>query len=138
MSRIRESLKQILACDKPRLGEMFYARFLSSCPAAKEFFDGSNMKMQVHMLVNGLLVVEALAAHNYPSSKSYLKVLGHRHFQRDIPLEMYPPFRDAMLATLQEFHADSWNADLEQEWRVAFDAVIDEMAQGYTSEPVFY
>jgi len=59
------------------------------------------------------------------------------HFQR-IPAELFAPFRDAMLATLQEFHADAWDAELEQEWRRAFDAAIEAMLQGYTPEPMHY
>ena len=138
MTGIQESLHRILAYDKPRLGELFYPKFLSACPAAGAFFNGSNMQMQAHILVNSLQVVVALAEHNYPAAKSYLRILGHRHFQRQIPPELYAPFRDAMLATLQEFHADSWNADLERDWRLAFDAATDAMMQGYTHESVFY
>lgn len=138
MIGIQESLHQILACDSPRLGELFYPKFLSICPAAAAFFDGSNMQMQAHILVNSLQVVVALAEHNYPAAKSYLKILGHRHFQRHIPPEIYVPFRDSMLATLQEFHGDAWDGDLEHDWRRAFDAATEAMMQGYTPEPVFY
>lgn len=138
MTGIRESLHRILACERPRLGELFYPRFLAACPAAGEFFLGTNMQMQANILINSLQMVVALSQHNYPAAKSYLKIIGHRHFQRQIPEAHYAAFRDAMLDALEEFHAEDWNDELARDWRLAFDDATVAMLQGYTPEPVFY
>lgn len=138
MNTLQESLHQILSHDQHRLGERFYARFLSAHPEASNFFHGTNLEMQAHLLLNSLQMIVALAEHNYPAAKSYLKVVGHRHYQRQIPSELFPPFRDAMLATLQEFHGETWNSERERLWSEAFDAAIAAMLQGYTSDTVLY
>ena len=138
MNRLNDSLRRIMDCDKPLLGELFYAKLFAAYPAARVFFEHTNMQMQVHILINGLQVAVALAGENYPAARSYLKVVGHRHYQRQIPTELYPLFCDAMLATLREFHTGEWTPELEQEWRRALEASVAAMLEGYTREPVFY
>lgn len=138
MNRIQDSLHQILSCHKPRFGELFYDNFLAMCPSARLYFEHTNMQMQIHIVVNGLQMAVAMAGENYPAAKSYLKVLGHRHFERHIPADLYRPFCEAMLVTLRQFHADSWTPELEQDWRSALEAATAAMLEGYTAEPVFY
>jgi hemoglobin-like flavoprotein len=135
---LRDSLHQILACENHRLGERFYENFFTAQPAAREFFRETNLEFQAHILLNSLQMIVALAEHNFPAAKSYLKVVGHRHFQRQIPPELFPPFRDALLATLREFHAETWNSELAKCWNVAIDNATAAMMQGYTSAPVTY
>ena len=138
MASIAESLHQIMACEKNALGDLFYQKFFSAHPEARRYFEATNLKFQAHMLLNGLQMVVALSEHNYIAARSYLKVLGHRHYQREIPRELFPVFRDTMLSTLREFHLSDWNEPLEQQWRAAFDLAIEAMLEGYTAEPVFY
>jgi hemoglobin-like flavoprotein len=78
-----------------------------------------------------LIVVESHFTHSYPATTHYLHVLGHRHHQSGIPPEHFPKFRDCLLETLAEFHAESWSPDLAAAWRAAIDLAAGTMLEGY-------
>ena len=126
---IRQSSQQILDSGT-KLTDRFYEIFLARCPEARPYFRGSNMEAQSVMLT-----VALGAAREHPKIKngfqSYLRLLGTRHKDRDIPRELYGDFFDALLATLQEFHESEWNDALAQQWRDALRAVEALMFEGY-------
>lgn len=117
---------------------MFYDEFLSACPAAKPYFDGLDLKVQARVLIASLQMVVACKLHNYPAALSYLTLLGNRHHRRNIPHELYPPFRDAMLLTLAKHHGDGWDEQLRAEWHDAFNVAIEAMLDGYRAQHLTY
>jgi len=135
---LQDSLHRILQQGKGELGTTFYAKFFEVCPEARKFFENVDLAVQANVLVNALHVVVSHGCHRFPATESYLKILGHRHHQRQIPAEMYPRFFDAMLLVLKEFHGDSWGPELEQEWREAFELTGQTMAAGHVDGPVCY
>jgi hemoglobin-like flavoprotein len=62
----------------------------------------------------------------------YLKILGHRHGERNIPPDLYPPFRDCLLETLSCFHGSDWSNVLQAQWHAAIEKASDVMLQGYS------
>jgi hemoglobin-like flavoprotein len=138
MSVLQESLHKILASRSPTIGDLFYPRLFAACPEAVAFFDDTEMQVQSHILTNGLQVVVAIGSYGYPAAESYLKIIGHRHFHRKIPADMYAPWGDCMLATLEEFHGAEWNGELAKQWQNAIQIATQAMLKGYTPDPMHY
>lgn len=128
---IHQSLKAILESE-PVFGERFYATFFTRCPKAKEHFSGIDMRRQALLLTMALTLIEQHATHGYPAVVQYLRHLGNRHKERDVPRDMYAEWRDCMLVALSEFHGDDWNATLSRQWSDAIDGVSEAMLGGYT------
>jgi hemoglobin-like flavoprotein len=61
----------------------------------------------------------------------YLRYLGTKHHDRGIPAELFPKFRDALLAALERFHSNDWNAHLARQWHDAIDHATATMLSGY-------
>lgn len=137
-TRLQQSLHAILSCPRQELGQLFYDKFLTNCPAAAPFFAGLNLQVQAKVLVNSLQAVVACQLNQYPAAESYLTVLGNRHYRRNIPESLYPQFRDAMLATLAEFHGSEWDTELNDQWRAALDRASAVMLRGYLVEHLTY
>jgi hemoglobin-like flavoprotein len=127
---LEASLEQILESNH-QFGEMFYDIFFEEYPEAKDYFEGTNMRGQAMMLSVALRLMGDYHARGFAAIEHYLQVLGTRHSDRRIPREMYPKWRDALLATLAHFHDSDWNDTLAAEWRDAIDAVSEVMFKGY-------
>jgi hemoglobin-like flavoprotein len=61
----------------------------------------------------------------------YLKYLGTKHHSRGVEPDLYPKFRDALLATLEEFHGRDWDLLLARQWGEAIDRAAATMLEGY-------
>lgn len=127
---LSESLYAILS-DRDRLAAMFYQHYLGNVPAVRRHFQGTLLHGQAVLLTMALMVVEQNFIHHYPATAMYLRYLGSKHAQRGIPIEEFPGFREALLATLAEFHGSAWSEELAFEWRSALDAAIALMQEGY-------
>jgi hemoglobin-like flavoprotein len=133
---IAESIQQIQTREEV-VTDLFYDIFLDRHPEVREFFIGVNLLHQAAILRMSLLLIELHYEQVTPAMREYLKVLGHRHAQRKIPVDHYPSFRDCLLETLRRFHGTDWTDNLEREWQVAIEAATAAMLQGY-SGPVGY
>jgi hemoglobin-like flavoprotein len=133
---IAQSIQLILSRDEI-VTDLFYDIFLDRHPEVREFFIGVNLHHQAAVLRMTLLVIERHYQQATPAMRDYLKVLGHRHAERKIPVKHYPSFRDCLLETLFRFHGADWTDTLEREWRVAIEAATAAMLQGY-SGPTAY
>jgi len=135
---LHESIHQILDSSKDRLGEIFYEVFIERCPEVQAHFEGVNLRVQSTMLMNALQIIASHSTHLRPATSEYLKILGHRHFQRQIPAELYAPFCEAMLVALERFHGDSWDPQLADEWRAALNAGTKMMLVGHVPGAMSY
>lgn len=133
-----ESLNHVLRDADHRLTERFYDLLFERNPEAKPYFQAVNLRHQKALLRMAMQVIVSHYHHRYPATEDYLRVLGHKHFERDIPPALYPPFRDALLAALAAFHGLEWDQSLELEWSAAIDAAIAVMLSGYVPGPLFY
>jgi hemoglobin-like flavoprotein len=138
MQPIEESLHEILRHGKAELGGVFYARLFESHPETQVFFRNVDLDVQANLLINALHIVVSHGCHRFPATESYLKILGNRHHQRQIPIDMYARFCDVLLNVLEDFHGDDWNPELAKQWRDAFDLTMEAMIAGHVDGPQYY
>ncbi len=112
------------------VADLFYTTLLDRYPQVRAYFADVNIWPQAVLLTMALKLVEQHYVHHYSAMRSYLKILGHRHRERlKIPAEMFPPFGDCLLMTIQEFHGSEWDQGLEDQWRAAIDEAIAVMLE---------
>jgi len=133
---IDESIQVILTHEKI-VADLFYLTFLDHYPAVQQFFVNVDMQQQNVLLTMGLFIAEQYFRFQYPTMKHYLQLLGHKHYLRKVPFEMYADWRDCLVETLRQFHGTAWTFDLEIEWTAAIDLASRIMLQGYTAQPKF-
>lgn len=127
---IGESVSLVLASSDV-FGNVFYEEFFRRSPEAKAHFAGVDMQRQALALTMALPLIEQLHRHAYPAIRNYLSILGHRHGHRGIPVELYPVWGEAMLASLERFHGEAWDAPLAEQWREALAEASRVMLEGY-------
>ena len=127
---IHASLDQILA-KKTSFAESFYRRLEREHPAVFAHFEGVDMRYQVNLLTMALVVIEKEYRSPNEAVKSYLRVLGTKHAQRQIGREDYVLWTESMLRALAEYHGDDWNENVSREWRDAIEIALDQMFIGY-------
>jgi hemoglobin-like flavoprotein len=127
---IEQSLRQVLG-QQETVVDLFYVTFLDRYPEVRPYFAGVNLRHQAVLLTMALMVIEGYYSHGYPATEAYLRYLGSRHHGWGIAPEHYPKFRDALLATLEQFHGSDWEPELARQWREAIDRAIKAMLQGY-------
>jgi nitric oxide dioxygenase len=127
---IHGSVEKILRA-KDELGTMFYKRLFAEHPEFKRYFDDLDLQRQNRLLATGLMIIEADATRPTSAIEVYLQHLGTQHHDMKIPKHLYDTWVETMLQTMQEFHGQEWTSDLEQQWRRAFRAAVDNIFQGY-------
>jgi hemoglobin-like flavoprotein len=121
---IQGSVRQILERGQV-MADLFYANLLDHHPQVRAYLADVNLQRLAVLLTMALKLVEQHYVHRYPAVRSYLKVLGQRHRDRfGIPAEMFPPFGDCLLLSLQQFHGSEWDQGLEDQWRAAIDEAV--------------
>jgi hemoglobin-like flavoprotein len=128
---IQESMRRILEQRDGLAEPFFYAVFFDQSPEVMAHFRGVNLKQQAVLLTVALMVVERHYTRPCPTTEMYLKYLGTKHHSRGIEPELYPNFRDALLATLEEFHGRDWDLLLARQWGEAIDRAATTMLEGY-------
>jgi hemoglobin-like flavoprotein len=127
---LHESLHCILG-HKDNLADRFYQVFFERYPEVRPYFDGIDIRHQAEVLRMALMIMECHHTHAYPATGNYLKYLGTRHHERGVPLALFSKFRDALLASLKEFHGPDWDEELAGQWCGAYDQATQAMAEGY-------
>ena len=127
---INESIERILG-RTDIVADLFYTVFLDRYPELREFFAGVDLKRQAVLLTIALCTVEDYYTRRYKAAELYLKYLGTKHYDLNIPRETYAMFHDAMLATLEQFHGDEWDNALAEQWSDALRQATDLMFEGY-------
>jgi hemoglobin-like flavoprotein len=127
---IQASLDRVLQ-QQDLVIERFYALFQDRYPEVRRHFEGANLRRLALMLTVTLMVAVRRQVSPAPVPELYLKYLGTKHHDLGVPPESYPKFRDALLATLQGFHGEDWNAGLAAQWAEALDHTAETMLDGY-------
>ncbi|MCA9029059.1 MAG: hypothetical protein KDA86_28015 [Planctomycetaceae bacterium] len=127
---ISESVEALLS-SKALVIEHLYDRLFESRPDLRQHFENRDMRIQASMLTVALASVEAYYSQRFPATGHYLKVLGNRHFHEGVRTEDYAAFREALIGTLQEFFAETWDQPLANQWHEALDLAIETMMEGY-------
>jgi hemoglobin-like flavoprotein len=127
---IQESIHCILE-RRDCFADLFYIVFLDEYPQVRQHFLDIDLKHQAVLLTMALMVIERHYSAQYPATRMYLKYLGAKHQKRGISADLYPSFRDALLATLERFHSSNWDTNLANEWSGAIDEGIATMLEAY-------
>jgi len=133
---IEQSIQRLLA-EKSTIVRLFYDRFPAEHADVRDYFVDVDLEQQAVVLTMALVMVESYFSHAYPATRHYLKVLGHRHHERQIPPELYPKFCECLLKTLAEFHGNDWDTELSIEWRDALEMASKAMLDGYRRPYVY-
>ena len=133
---IAESVQALLNSHE-RVVEEFYGRFLDRHPDLRHHFESRDLSIQASIVTMALVSVEGYYSSQLPATKHYLRVLGHRHFHNGIRREDFPKFRDVLLETLKDFHAQDWDDKLHHQWHLAIDEAVEVMLEGYTKTYTF-
>jgi hemoglobin-like flavoprotein len=127
---IRDSLRRILE-DREGVAARFYEVLFERSPEAKLLFKDVNLKHQTVLLTMSLMVVERHHESNFAATQLYLQYLGHKHHMRAVSPELYPVWVESLLAALERFHGQDWDAEAAGQWREALDGATRLMLDGY-------
>ncbi len=127
---ISDSMHAILSRQEV-VTDLFYLKFLDRYPDVQKYFHDVDLQQQAVLLRMSLQIVVLYYAHRYPAAEQYLRVLGRKHSDRQIPLELFADWRDCLLDTLEQFHGKDWNERLETQWTDAVNLATDAMRGGY-------
>ena len=127
---ISQSIHEILS-RQDVVTDLFYVKYLDRYPDVRNYFTNVDMAQQAVLLRMALTVVAQYYVDRYPAAQQYLTVLGHKHYLRNIPPDLYADWRDCLLDTLEQFHGNDWNEQLETEWTEAVNLATDEILKGY-------
>lgn len=127
---IGESVRRVLNREEI-VADLFYEIFLDRFPEIQTYFIDVDLSHQAVLLTMALQMIEIHHRHNYPATRKYLHVLGHRHHRMGIPGDAYPKFRECLLVTLQRFHGNDWSETLENQWHTAITQAAQVMLEGY-------
>jgi len=127
---IRESMDRVLASEE-LLGEIFYEEFFRKAPQAKAHFENVDMRRQALVLTMALPMIAHHQTSSSPAIGHYLRLLGSRHREWEIPPDLYPAWSEAMLAALEHMLGDAWDEELAVEWRAALQKASATLLSGY-------
>jgi hemoglobin-like flavoprotein len=104
-------------CAAPEFFHAFYQTFVESCPEAKPLFAGTDFERQNKLLRHaiGLLLIFPRQPDGEPN---LLSRIAERHSRQGLGIEprLYPPFVDALMATVRTFDSE-YTPAVEQAWR---------------------
>lgn len=105
------------ASARPEFYATFYANFFKVCPDARPRFAKTNFERQ-HKLLHHAIGMLLIYPKHQTDEPNLLSRLARRHGRKDldIPVSMYPPFVDALIATLRQCDA-AFTDQLEKAWR---------------------
>ena len=133
-----EASFETLAGRGSEFTDAFYARLFERYPELEPKFSGVLLAHQGAMLMSALGIVAATTQRRQMAADAYLKVLGHRHYLRDIAVEDYGKFKAVLLETMGNQLGAAWNPPLEAAWDAALDHAIETMRKGHREGPVIY
>lgn len=116
------------------IAQLFYDKYLQRYPDVGRFFETTDMNQQAVMLRMALTIVEQYFRFRYRAMEDYLRILGFRHMRQGIPRELFADWRDCMLDTLEDFHAEDWGDSLESQWTAAINLALERIHEGYDLE----
>jgi hemoglobin-like flavoprotein len=130
---IQESLHGI-QLRGTKLADQFYGLLLNRYPELSNYFLGVQLGQQAVLLTNILTVVVQHYCQDYPTSKSYLRILGGKHEKLGISSDAYPKFTDGLMIALEQFHGAAWTDELAVQWRNAIELAARTLLEGYATQ----
>lgn len=124
---LRDSFDLIIDRN-PDLTLRFYEILFQRNPSLASMFR-RDRKAQAKMLAGAIAaVLDHLE--DAPWLESTLGQLGAKHVEYGVTNAMYDQVGNALLATLAEVADESWSAEVERQWTLAFSAIASMMQAG--------
>jgi NAD(P)H-flavin reductase len=117
----------------------FYATLFVTHPDVRDMFP-LGMATQRDKLVSALARVVS-NVDDLPAIVPLVEQLGRDHRRFAVRAEHFPAVGEALLATLEHFLGDGWNAELAAEWAAAYELVAGTMqmaAEADAHQPPWY
>jgi adenylate cyclase len=126
---IIQSTFALVAPQRQRFSERFYANLFAVAPETKAQFADTPPELQDRMFVEILFLV-ARSVSRLDAMAPALTALGARHVAYGTLGSQLPLAKRALLATLRELLGDAMTAEVEAAWSETFDAMAEPMARG--------
>lgn len=110
----------------------FYNILFSENPESKKLFKSVDMRKQEKALIKSLVfIVENLRMPD--NLLPYLKKMGARHMRYGVKEVHYDWVGQALIETFAHFFGGSWTPELEKNWILAYEFLVEKILDGYTS-----
>jgi hemoglobin-like flavoprotein len=113
--------------------DAFYQRFIASSDEVRAKFAGTDMKRQVRMLEDSLLVVAvAIQGEEGSPARDDLPRIAARHSRQDLDIRpgLYDVFLECLVETVRT-HDPQFTNEIEAAWRETMRFGIDYMSARY-------
>jgi NAD(P)H-flavin reductase len=124
IARLKRSFARI-AMHGDEVPLHFYSDLFLKYPETRSMFPVSMQAQRTH-LVDALASIVA-SVDNVENLTGYLRDLGRGHRKFGTVAEHFDAVGDSLLATLAYFSGDAWDADLEADWRGAYELIASVM-----------
>jgi NAD(P)H-flavin reductase/hemoglobin-like flavoprotein len=124
IGRLRSSFARI-AMHGDEVPLHFYSDLFLKHPEARPLFPVSMQAQRGH-LVDALVTIVS-GVDDADSLNVFLRDLGRGHRKFGTLAVHYEAVRDSLLATFAHFCGDAWDAELEADWRTAYDLIAGVM-----------
>jgi hemoglobin-like flavoprotein len=134
-TQVRDTFLASLGRCRAKAGfiEAFYERFIASSEEVRAKFAGTDMKRQVRMLEDSLLVVAvAIQGEEGSPARGDLPRIAARHSRNDLDIrpELYDLFLERLIETVRA-HDPQFTGEVEAAWRETMAFGIDYMRSRY-------
>jgi hemoglobin-like flavoprotein len=113
--------------------DAFYERFIGSSEEVREKFKGTDMKRQVRLLEDSLLVVAvAVQGEEGSVARGALPRIAARHSRKDLDIRpgLYDLWRECLIDTVRT-HDPQFSSEVEAAWRETLAFGVDYMRARY-------
>ena len=127
---LKEHLAEVSE-HEAELTDRVYQSLFAQRPDAEELFGTYSRANQQRMMSETLAAVLNMLDQE-PWLGEYVHAMGSRHqFSYETPIEMYPPYAEALLDALATVSGSDWTPELARSWKAALDQVNEMMTAGY-------
>ena len=119
IANVRETF-QFIAPQGDEMAEVFFERLFTREPFLRKVLPQDHWIRSRDLLTGMGLLVKNL--HRLDAIEHVLTEFGAKAQRAGVSPHHYGLARQAMLATLREFAAETWNDDVESDWTEAFNA----------------
>lgn len=127
VKRIRDSF-DALAPKVDELMTSFYDRLFTENPTVRPMFPQDMAEQKKHLAAAVGLVVKN--ADKLDAITPALEEMGARHVGYGAQPAHYGVVRDTLLAAMADLAGSIWTAQLEEDWKIALNAVAEVMLRG--------
>jgi len=124
IARLKKSFARV-AMHGDEVPLHFYADLFLKHPETRDMFPVSMQAQRTHLVAALVSIVSSVE--DLDALTTFTRDLGRDHRKFGTLAEHYAAVGDSLLATFAYFCGDSWDADLEADWRAAYELIATTM-----------